>query len=185
MFLCCSFSVALGTNWPGSRGPLRDWKPGPGPCDWRQLYSHLSCRDNSVETQMPIWVFLLEPHMARAVAICRVDPLAVDTSGPMHSPTRAPLPPPAPPSCPSFPSHPPTLSSHWCWDSAVSDPVLNSSRVPSVSFPILPCTLQPPKVGKNLNHAKRLLQWLCVCVCVRARVCVCAHARATQSYFLA
>lgn len=30
MFLCCTFSVALGTNWPASWGPLRDWKPGPG-----------------------------------------------------------------------------------------------------------------------------------------------------------
>lgn len=27
MFLCCTFSVALGTNWPGSWGPVRDWKP--------------------------------------------------------------------------------------------------------------------------------------------------------------
>lgn len=98
MFLCCIFSVTLGTNWPGSRGPLRDWKPGP--CGWHQLYSHLSFRDSPMDTQVSAWVFLVEPHMARAVAICSADPFPVETpwnDAPSHpGPGSHHLPPPRP-----------------------------------------------------------------------------------------
>lgn len=96
-FLCCTFSAALGPNWPGFRGPWRDWKPGP--CDWHQLY--LSCRGSSVDTRMPAWEWWhLQCH-----------PFPVD------SPRReAPPPQPGPPPCPSLPPQTPMHSSYSCSD---------------------------------------------------------------------
>lgn len=135
MFLCCTFSVALGTNWRGSRGPLRGWKPGPGMCDCHQLYSQ----------SLPTWVFLVEPHMARVVAICSADPFAVETPGAMHSPTRGPISTACLLLAPAFHHNHPSSAVTGAQTSAVPDAVLSSSRVPSVCFPILPCTLHLPK----------------------------------------
>ena len=166
MFLCCTFSVTLGTNWRGSRGPLRGWKPGPGMCDCHQLYSQ----------SLPTWVFLVEPHMARVVAICSADPFAVETPGAMHSPTRGPISTTCLLLAPAFLS----ITTTQAQQPLVLRHLLSLMlfiTCPQCLLPNSALHLAPPKVGKNLNHTKkRLLQWgVCVCVCVpmSMNMCVC------------
>lgn len=114
----------------------------------------------------------MEPHTARVVAICRADPFAVETSGTMHPPTWGPIPTTCLPLAPAFHHNCPSSPVTGAGTAAVSDPVLRSSCVSSVCFPILPCTLQSPKVGKNLNHTRRgYCNGVCVCLCVCARTC--------------